>query len=225
MAMIVGWFPSVADVREAVLDLLTSGVPRPQLSIVMNDFHGERIATEPVEAPTDAEALVEEHGLPDFVAALADAGPLTLADSGPVIAAGPLAKELAAGDAQRLQTVLIAHGIAADHAELYASDLRQGGAVLVVESDGTWDTIVQGVFRRATNPALRAQAEPQGPTPEEQGLSEEGATTATSAVGALSGGLVAGGWGEAGMDLETDLDERASGEAPPAERGSSALRG
>jgi hypothetical protein len=223
MATIVGWFPSVAHVREAVLDLLTSGVPRPQLSILMNDFHGE--PTEPMQPQADAEAAVEEHGLPDFVAALADAGPLTLADSGPVIAAGPLVKQLAGSGDQSLHSALIAHGIAADHAELFATDLRRGGALLVVESDGTWDTIVQGVFRHASNPRLRAQAEPEGPAPEEWAESERESSGATSAVGALTGGLVPGGWGEAGADLETDLDERAAGEAPPAERGSSALRG
>jgi hypothetical protein len=179
----------------------------------------------PEAPPADAEAAVEEHGLPDFVAALADAGPLTLADSGPVIAAGPLVKELAAGAGQSLHQVLIARGVAPDHAELYSADLRRGGALLMVESDGTWDTIVQGVFRHATDPALRAQAEPEGPAPEEWAEVEGEPSTASSAVGALTGGLVPGGWGDAGVDLETDYDERAAGEAPAADRGASGLRG
>lgn len=215
MATIVGWFPSVADVRDAVLDLLTSGVPRPNLSIIMNG--------EP-EPPADAEAAVQDHGLPDFVAGLADAGPLTLSDAGPVIAAGRLAAELAAGDTS-LQRALLAHGIAADHAGLYAAELRRGGALLLVESDDTWDTIIEGVFRHASNPALRAQAEPEGPAPEDLAQNERGATADATAVGALTGGLVPGGWGNAGVDLETNFDERAADEAPAADRGASGLRG
>jgi hypothetical protein len=225
MATIVGWFPSVAPVRDAVLDLLTSGVPRPRLSIIMNAFQGEPAPTGAVEPPADAEAAVEAQGLPDFVAALADAGPLTLADAGPVLAAGPIAGELAAGADRSLHDALVAHGIAADHADLYAADLRRGGALLLVESDDTWDTIVEGVFRHANNPALRAQAEPEGPAPEDLAQNEYGATTGTSAVGALTGGLVPGGWGDAGVDLETDFDERAADQAPAADKGASGLRG
>lgn len=200
MTTIVGWFPEVAPLRDAVLDLFTIGVPRPNVSIVMHSPQGDQAHSASAEA-------VEESGLPDFVAALPDAGPLTLADSGPMVGAGSIVAELAAhgGD---LAAALSARGVGAEHAVLYADELRRGGALLIVESDEKWDTNVQGVFRHNSDPTLRAATEHGGPLTDDAAPNGEPDNSVSATVGAFTGGIMPAGWGETGVELETGIEDR-----------------
>ncbi|HET9222659.1 MAG TPA: hypothetical protein VFO07_09155, partial [Roseiflexaceae bacterium] len=121
MSTIAGWFASVSQARQAVLDLLTSGIPRQEISVAINAALGEQdgaARTQPqIDAGEDRDAA---GGHPsDFVEALAGANALTLPDSGPVVVAGPLADALstragaAGGDLHR---GLVAVGVADDEA-------------------------------------------------------------------------------------------------------------
>jgi hypothetical protein len=204
MSTIVGWFPSVAPLRDAVLDLFTSGVPRPNVSVVLHSPQGEQA--------TDSEAAIESSGIPDFVAALPHAGPLNLADNGPLVGAGSIMAAIAEGSHGSLADALAAHGVTGEHASLYADELRRGGALLIVQSDETWDTVVQGVFRRNNDPSLRAEAERAGPMTDDAAPNDEPDSSITASMGALSGGMVTSGWGEPGVESQIDEDERIARE-------------
>jgi hypothetical protein len=201
MSTIASWFASIAQAREAVLDLLTSGIPRQDISVIINASVGE------------GRDIPGGDRLPDFVEALASAATLALPDGGSVVVAGPLAAALvpnsAATAGNELRGGLIAVGVAEEQAQIYAEQLCHGGALVVVRSDDRWDTIVCGVFRHHTNPVLSEQEELAGPTPGPELAAEELGGPVSTSIGALTGGTIPGGWGEAGTVFEEQLEEDA----------------
>jgi hypothetical protein len=194
------WFASVEQARLAVLDLLTSGVPRQDISVVIGASNGEQAQT-----GGDSDAR-------HFVAALMSPGALTLPKLGSVVVGGPLADALApanAGTAEGdLHGALVRIGIPADQAGTYAEELRHDGALIAVRSDDSFDTIVLGVFRHNADPSLREQEELVGPTSDGELLADEPPSTS---IGALTEGMVPGGWGAAG-DIFEDQAEDAPGD-------------
>jgi hypothetical protein len=226
MSTMVSWFASVTQARQAVLDLLTSGIPRQDISVIISAALDEPDRASRAQSQLDAG---EDHdtvgaGHPhDFVEALADAGTLMLSDSGPVLAAGPLADALvsrrggAAGGS--LGSALIAVGITEEQARMYAEQLRHGGALVAVRSDGSRDTIIYGVFRHNADPSLREQEELVGPTPaRELAVDEVGGPISTS-IGALTGGMIPGSWGAAGAIFEDQDEASADDDKRPRESG------
>jgi hypothetical protein len=217
--MIATWFPSVTQARQAVLDLLTGGIPRENIGVVIGGSYD--VQAQAAGADDDNDAATESR-TPDFVAGLINAGTLALPGIGQVIAAGPLADALApigtrATDGS-LDSALISAGIPNDQARTYAEELRHGGALLAVRSDGAWDSIVRGVFRHSADQSLRAQEELAGPIPaSELAASDAGGPISTS-FGALAGGTAPGGWDEADAIFE-DQDQDTTDDARRRERG------
>ena len=95
---------------------------------------------------------------------------------------------------------------------LLVEQLRDGGALLVVRADDLWDTIVCGVFRHNANPILREQEEPVGPTPGHDLAADAVGGPISTSIGALTGGMIPGSWGEAGAIFE-DRAEATDGDA------------
>jgi hypothetical protein len=197
-----------------VLDLLTSGVPREDISVFINASGPEEAAgiQLQVDAVEDRSAIEGSHPL-DFVKALPGAGDLTLPDIGSVVAAGPLADALIStnGGASGggLDSALLAVGIAEEQARMYAEQLRRGGTLVAVQSDSSWDTIVCGVFRHNADPSLDEQEELVGTTPENELAADEVGGPVSTSIGALTGGMIPGGWGEAGDVFEDRLEDTA----------------
>jgi hypothetical protein len=211
MPTMVNWFASTTQAREAVLDLLTSGVPREDISVIVNAALGEQASAAHNQSQVDGGEKGSQS--PDFVKALPGAGALTLQDIGSVVAAGPLADALiSTGDGTPgggLSSALVAVGVAEEQARMYVEQLRHGGALLAVQSDSSWDTIVYGVFRHNADPSLSEQEEPVGSTPESELTADEVGGPVSTSIGALTGGMVPGGWGEAGDVFEDQLEDTA----------------
>ena len=189
MTTLASWFADELQARQAVLDLLTGGIPRDQISAVVGAGQGSQ--AEP----------------PDFVAALLQPGAYAPADLGPAIAAGPLAPALVG---QSLSDALTSAGVPSDEARALSDGLRGGGALVAVLADGAHEQVVRGVFRHSANPALRAQEEPVGPRPSEQ-LAEPASGALSRSFGALTSGQVPGGFGDAAASFE-ELPDQAPNE-------------
>ncbi|MDP9314798.1 MAG: hypothetical protein M3R24_28645 [Chloroflexota bacterium] len=202
MSTIVGWFASVSQARQAMLDLITSGIPRQNISVVIGTANSERTQSAGVEPQTgtaednDAEERIRPS---DFVHSLADATTLTLPDIGPVVAGGHLVTALTehnSGTANGgLGSALMHIGVPEDQARTYVAELRRGGGLVAVRSDDAWESIVHGVFRHSANPWLREQEERDGPTPARELESEGDAGPISTSIGALTSGMVSGSWG------------------------------
>jgi hypothetical protein len=193
----VQWFPTIAQVRQAMLDLLTSGVPRDDISVLFSHAQG-RLSEEGSEEQVAAEAL----------GTLDNTQTRPLPEGGEVTIVGTLtrASEGVGGDNNQAfyRTILNLFGIGMNDAEARAEQLRSGGALIVVQTDAAWDTIISGVFRHGLNPDLN------GPPVEPVDLREADPARAEppgAAVGGLTGGAVPGGWGSAGQELEWLGDE------------------
>lgn len=191
MTTLASWFADELQARQAVLDLLTGGIPRDQISAVVGAAQG---------AQADP---------PDFVAALLEPGAYAPADVGPAIAAGPLAPALAG---QSLSDALAGAGVPADEAQALSEGLRGGGALVAVLAEGPHEQVVRGVFRHSANPALRAQEEPVGPRALEDLGGTEQAGTLSRSFGAMTSGQVPGGFGDAAAAFE-ELPDQAPDES------------
>ena len=189
MTTLASWFADELQARQAVLDLLTGGIPRDQISAVAGAAQGGQ--ADP----------------PDFVAALLEPGAYDPADIGPAVAAGPLAPALAG---QSLGDALVGAGVPPEDAHTLIEGLRGGGALVAVLADAVHEQVVRGVFRHSANPALRAQEEPVGPRPSEQ-LAEPASGALSRSFGALTSGQVPGGFGDAAASFE-ELPDRAPDE-------------
>jgi hypothetical protein len=209
MSIIANWFPSVTQAREAMLDLLTSGVPREDISAIINAALDEQARAARIQSQVDG-GEKGSHSF-DFVKVLPGASTLTLQDIGSVVAAGPLADALiSTGDGTPgggLSSALVAVGVAEEQARMYAEQLRHGGALLAVQSDSSWDTIICGVFRHNADPALSEQEEPVGSTPASELAADEVGGPISTSIGALTGGMIPGGWGEASDVFEDQLED------------------
>jgi hypothetical protein len=222
----VCWFASVTQARQAVLDLLTSGISRQDISVIisatLDEPDGAARVQSQVDAGVDHDTVGGRHPH-DFIEVLADAGTLMLSDTGPVVAAGPLADALVSRSGGTaggsLGGALIAVGIAEEQARMYAEQLRHGGALLSVRSDGSRDTIVCGVFRHNADPSLREQEELAGPTPARELAPDEVGGPISTSIGALTGGMIPGNWGAAGAILEDRVGSSADDDKRRRESG------
>ena len=192
MTTLASWFADELQARQAVLDLLTGGIPRDQISAVVGAGQGSQ--AEP----------------PDFVVALLQPGAYAPADLGPAIAAGPLAPALVG---QSLSDALTSAGVPSDEARALSDGLRGGGALVAVLADGAHEQVVRGVFRHSANPALRAQEELAGPRPLEELGEAEASGTLSRSFGAMTSGQVPGGWGDAAASFE-ELPDQAPVDEP-----------
>lgn len=216
MSTIVGWFASVSQARQAMLDLLTSGVPRQNISVVIGTSNHDRTQSARVQPQTDTEADTDGAELihsSDFVHSLADATTLTLPDVGPIVAGGLLVTALTedhrgAADGG-LCTALMHVGVPADQARTYVAELRRGGGLVAVQCDDSWESIVHGVFRHSANPWLREQEERDGPTPVRELEAEGDSGPISTSIGALTSGLVPGSWGATDAVFEDQVPHTA----------------
>ena len=224
MSTIVSWFASVLHARSAVLDLLTSGIPREDISAIIGIAQPDAAPSASVQSQLDVSddepvaATVNPH---DFVTSLFGATTLTLPDIGPVVVAGPLAAALQdsgeepSNDALRRAVTSI--GAQPDQVGSYAKELRQGRALLAIQVDDAQEQIVQGVFRHNLNHGLQEQQERTGPTPSSE-LADDGVVGPVStAIGALSNGILPGAWGS-GSPLPEDQATIAAHEQNTHER-------
>jgi hypothetical protein len=181
MTTTVTWFPDVTLARSAVLDLVTGGVPRDDISVLIP-------ATEPG---------TETAEVPPFAASLLDPQSLTLPGMGAVAAAGPLAQMLAsaATDGGDLQSVVAATGAPANQVASVLTKLQNGGALLAVRNNPAHDLIVQGVLRHTLDPDALAQVEQVGPAPDDEAVPAEPGGPISRSVGAMTGGAIPGSWG------------------------------
>ena len=90
---------------------------------------------------------------------------------------------------------------------MYVEQLRHGGALLAVQSDSSRDTIICGVFGHNADPSLSEQEEPVGSTPASELAADEVGGPVSTSIGALTGGMVPGSWGEAGDVFEEPLED------------------
>lgn len=179
MTTTVTWFPDVTQARSAVLDLVTGGVPRDDISVLIP-------ATKPG---------AETAEVPPFAASLMDPQSLTLPGMGAVAAAGPLAQMLASAAGGDLQSIVAATGAPANQVTSVMTKLQNGGALLAVRNDPAHDLIVQGVLRHTLDPEALAEAEQVGPAPDDEAVASEPGGPISRSVGALTEGAIPGGWG------------------------------
>jgi hypothetical protein len=215
MSTLVGWFADVLLARQAVLDLLTSGVARHAVSVVVSSSGFAPADAQPTQAQAEDQRgheVTEAATQRDVVHALGGATTLTLPDVGSVIAAGPLAARLAEQAQDGLEGVLRGLGIAEEEARMCAGALNHGGALVATQADDSWDTIVRGVFRHSVNPALRAQEERVGPVPTRELATTDAGGPVSTSVGALTSGTVPAGWGPAGKRVADPGDGAAADE-------------
>jgi len=208
MLTIAQWFPRASQAHQAVLDLLTSGVSQQAMGAVVSP---RPEGTPAVEAgspsaggPPDGAAEESAHAL---AGALGGATTSELPGLGPVIAAGALGKALVgAASGTAGEGDLSELGLSNEEVGTCAGWLGSGGALVVVRAESAQATVVRGVFRHAANPGLSNPGETAGP---EAGHAESGDQAAPpgTSVGALTGGMVPGGWGAAGTDLIGPRDD------------------
>lgn len=202
MSTIGSWFASVHQSRQAMLDLLTSGLPRQNISVVIGagvnaPRHSDSVESSPgTNADHDSLASIRAS---DFVQSLQHAGTLTIPDIGLIVAAGPLAdalNETSGGTTDgRLYAALVRIGVPPDQAQMYEAELRRGGALVAVQCDDIWESIVRGVFRHSADPSLREQEERVGPTPGREVEADPNGGPVSTSIGALTAGTVPGSWG------------------------------
>jgi hypothetical protein len=65
------------------------------------------------------------------------------------------------------------------------------------------------VFRHNADPSLNEQEEQVGSTPGSELAADEVGGPISTSIGALTGGMVPGGWGEAGDVFEDQLEDPA----------------
>jgi hypothetical protein len=161
---IVAIYDDFQAANSAVRELVDSGFPRDNISIIANSGRGEYTqgtaasGAATTGAATTGENVADETGAGAGVGAgigaaiggigglLVGLGALTIPGIGPVIAAGPLAVALstltgagvgavAGGVTGGLLGALIGLGIPEEEAEYYAEGVRRGGVLLTVQAD------------------------------------------------------------------------------------------
>lgn len=201
MSTIAGVFRDLTLARQAVLDLLTAGVPREDIGAaiaiaIAGAGQARAVAAQPPSDFQEDGAALPANRSRDLVEALVGARELTLPGVGGVVAAGPLAEALGAAGG------LAAAGMPEDVARAYADELARGAAMILVRADDAWDVIVRGVFHHSEEPSLRAYEETAGPVDERALATPDVGPPVSSSLGALSGGMLPGGWGAAGETIE-----------------------
>ncbi len=158
---VVAIYDDFQSANGAVRDLVESGFPRDNISLIANNSRGEYGYTGASTSPTvssGSETIADETGTGAGVGAgigaaiggigglLVGLGALVIPGIGPIIAAGPLAVALstltgagvgavAGGVTGGLLGALIGLGIPEEEAGYYAEGVRRGGVLLTVQAD------------------------------------------------------------------------------------------
>lgn len=205
MITVAGLFAHVSQARQVVLDLVTSGIPHEDIGILL---------AEDVPVGTGSAQTGGMHRA-DFIATLIGVRSFDLEHVGRVVAAGPLAAGAEQAARSPGANTLTAVGVAHEQAHKYIEGLRQGGTVVLVQSDEARATTIEGVFRHHTvladehgregldqddglaagSVADRVEGALQAPSsaPADVDAPEEEPPISTS-IGTLTGGLVTGGF-------------------------------
>lgn len=150
---IVGIFDHREQANGAVLDLLNSGVPRGDISVVASDKPLERVVGQSI-APG---AFESADGAPDGVLGmLFGLSTLTLPGVGPVLMAGPLAAALSAALAGIGMGVapggmigaMTGAGFTEEHARMYTDIIQHGGAVVAVATEAILGSAVYEILQQ-----------------------------------------------------------------------------
>lgn len=203
-------FNTIAQARQVVLDLVTSGIPLEMIGIV-------------VVPASDQSAATSETA--NFVASLANTHAIDIPDLGHTTVAGPLAALFAHNHAQLgdapFPAALVAAGIEQNHAMDYAERVRQGGALVAVQADEPRLGVVRGVFHhynvlQADNAGdlgmpLDPTSERLEPgtstdvTPEPEVPTKEADAPVSTSIGALTSSTIPGTYGPATEIIENPL--------------------
>jgi hypothetical protein len=205
MTTIAQWLPHVSQARQAMLDLLTSGVPQHAISVVFSPAPSQRLP-----AMSDPSAADDDQIAYESMAALGGASTYDLPAGAAVTAIGPLAAALGQASGAtaeaRYSAALHALGVSAAEAQSSAQQLSAGGALIAVRADPVWENIIDGVFRHAMNPSLNGPREIDGPDSRHD-ESDTQLEAPGAAIGGLAGGTIPGGWGNTGLDMQGLDDE------------------
>jgi uncharacterized membrane protein len=161
-------FDRYDDANGALQDLIESGVPREDISIVANVADEDYL--EAADTSQAAEGAGTGAGLGGVIGGgaglLAGLGIITIPGLGPVVAAGWLAA-MAAGliagaaagaAAGGIVGALMDSGVSEDHANIYAEGIRQGGTLLTVRVDEVYADEIKNLLdaHGPVNPNTRA---------------------------------------------------------------------
>lgn len=142
MKTVVGLYDELEDAREAVDELVESGIPRSDISLVARDATGEYGTT--LESHDDSDDVGEAAAggavggavVGGLMGLLVGLGAFAIPGLGPVIAAGPIAATLAGAGIGAatggLLGALVEWGIPEGEAGYYAEGVRRGGTLLAV---------------------------------------------------------------------------------------------
>lgn len=171
---VVAIYDDFQSANSAVRDLVDSGFPRDNISLIANNSRGEYGYTGTDTASnvgTSSESVADETGAGAGVGAgigaaiggigglLVGLGALTIPGIGPIIAAGPLAVALstltgagvgavAGGVTGGLLGALIGLGIPEEEAGYYAEGVRRGGVLLTIQAEDQNTDQVMDILNR-----------------------------------------------------------------------------
>jgi hypothetical protein len=165
---ITGLYDTYPDAVQSVRDLEAIGVPRDDLSIVVNNIDDQYVATEKSNAGPDAAAGAGVGAvLGGGIGALAGLGMLAIPGVGPVVAAGWLVATAvgavagagAGGATGGIVGSLTSSGVTKEHAHIYAEGIRRGGTLVTARIAEERAVEVEQIMRsnHAVDPALRGR--------------------------------------------------------------------
>ena len=157
--ILVGVFSDYNAAHAAVEEIVSSGVPREDISVIAADRTGvEAGSSEPGSTAGAAGTGAAVGGTAGLIAGLAA---LAIPGIGPVVAAGPIVAALtgagvgaAAGGVIGAMTHM---GISEDQARAYSDAVREGRTVVTVRAGGQNAIEVENILRRGQ--ALRSESE------------------------------------------------------------------
>ncbi|MDD5371697.1 MAG: hypothetical protein PHQ40_21660, partial [Anaerolineaceae bacterium] len=159
---VVALYDRMDEAQQAVRDLVDSGIPRDQISLVARDKRDEQM-TETGEGSGAVQGAGVGAGVGAALGAvgglLVGSGALALPGIGPVLAAGPLAVALggvagagagaiAGGAAGGLIGGLTEIGVSEQQAGNFAEGIRRGGSLITVMTDETFSPHAKDILNR-----------------------------------------------------------------------------
>lgn len=159
---VVALYDHVDDAQQAVRDLVDSGIPRDQVSLVASDQTGKYANTTTGESGAAQGAGVGAGigaALGGIGGILVGLGALAIPGIGPVIAAGPLAAALggvagagagaiAGGATGGIVGSLTDVGVTEEQAGNFAEGVRRGGSLVTVMTDETLSSRAKDIMNR-----------------------------------------------------------------------------
>lgn len=155
---VIGLFDNRADARNAVQELLNSGLNRDDISVMSKELEGRPASVEYIEedGTEQVEDMAKGAGKGAAIGGLAglalSLAALAIPGIGPVLAAGPIAALIAGAGigatAGGLISGLTRLGVSEDEAHTYAEGVRRGGTLISVSvSDDKAEAIVATMKR------------------------------------------------------------------------------